>query len=156
VSRFEPGTPNFKSHALTTRQPRLLLLEMFSAAGRKHRATDCLNLCPKCTETRLRASASSKNFPGVIPPDPRFKGEGRQKWGWVWKDGNGKESSGVVEGGCGGMASPQIFWKGDGIPQIIRCQGGCNSCSIPPNQVSCYQIYKHKAIYNYKTPPYLT
>jgi hypothetical protein len=70
VSRFEPGTPSFKSHALTTRQPRLLLLEMFSAAGRKHRARDCLNLCPKCTETRLRASASSKNFPGLYPGPP--------------------------------------------------------------------------------------
>jgi hypothetical protein len=27
-----------------------------------------------------------------------------------------KPRSGVVEGGCGGMASPQIIWKGDGIP----------------------------------------
>jgi hypothetical protein len=51
---------------------------MFSAAGTKHRARDCLNLCPKCTETRLRASARSKNFPEVIPPVPRFKGEGTQ------------------------------------------------------------------------------
>jgi hypothetical protein len=37
--------------------------------------------------------------------------------------------SGVVEGDAGG-------WH----PQIIKCQGGCYSCSIPPNQVSCYQF----------------
>ena len=30
--------------------------------------------CPKCSKTHLRASEISKNFPGVIPPDPRFKG----------------------------------------------------------------------------------
>jgi hypothetical protein len=52
----------------------------FSAASRKHIARDCLNLYPKYTKTRLRASVSSKNFPGVISPDPRFKGEeGRPK-----------------------------------------------------------------------------
>jgi hypothetical protein len=39
-----------------------------------------------------------------------------------------------------GDGIPLIIWKGDGIPQIIKCQGGCYSCSIPPNQVSCYQF----------------
>jgi hypothetical protein len=35
VSRFEPGTPSLEFHALTTRPPRLLLLEVFSVTGRK-------------------------------------------------------------------------------------------------------------------------
>jgi hypothetical protein len=78
ASRFKHGMPSFKSHALTTGPPHLLLLEVFSAAGKKHGARDCLNLCPKCTETRLRSSVSSKNFPGVISSDPRSKGEGRE------------------------------------------------------------------------------
>ncbi len=34
-------------------------------------------LCPECTKTRLRASQILKFFPGAIPPDPRYKGEGR-------------------------------------------------------------------------------
>jgi hypothetical protein len=32
--------------------------------------------------------------------------------------------SGVVEGGCGGMASPQIIWKGDGIPPNNQASRG--------------------------------
>jgi hypothetical protein len=86
--------PSFKSHALTTRPPRLLLLEVFSAAGRKYKARDCLNLCPKCTETRLRAFVSSKNFPGLYP-DPRFKGRGGKAKGRVGLEGiEGREWEG--------------------------------------------------------------
>jgi hypothetical protein len=93
VSRFEPGTPSFKSHALTTRQPRLLLLDMLSAAGREHRARDCLNMCPKCTETRLRASVSSKNFPRFIPRTPILKGRGgkAKREGGIGRKGMGKK-----------------------------------------------------------------
>jgi hypothetical protein len=36
----------------------------FSAASRKHKARDCLNFCPKCTKTRLRAHVISNNFKG--------------------------------------------------------------------------------------------
>jgi hypothetical protein len=68
---------SFKSHELTTRPPRLLLLEGFSTVDRKHIARDCLSLCPNCTETRRRASVSSKNFRGYTP-DPRFKGVGME------------------------------------------------------------------------------
>jgi hypothetical protein len=42
----------------------------------------------------------------------------------------GSSDSGVVEGGCGGWHPPNNL-EGDGIPQIIKCQGGCYSCSIP-------------------------
>jgi hypothetical protein len=34
-------------------------------------------LYPKCAKTRLRASVISKIFPGVIPPDPRYKRKGK-------------------------------------------------------------------------------
>jgi hypothetical protein len=88
------------SHALATRSPRLLLLEMFSVAGRRHRATDCLNLCPKCAETRLRASVSSKNFPWVVPRTPRFKGKGRKAKGRVrWEGMRGREWEGKEDEG---------------------------------------------------------
>ena len=40
-------------------------------------------LFPECAKTRLQASEISKIFPGVIPPDPRSKGEG--------KEGKGRE-----------------------------------------------------------------
>jgi hypothetical protein len=99
---IEPGTPSFKSHALTTRPPRLLLLEVFSAAGRKHRARDCLNLCPKCTETRLRASVSSKNFPGLYPRTPVLKGRGGKAKGRVGLEGmEGREWEGMKDEGEG-------------------------------------------------------
>jgi hypothetical protein len=47
-------------------------------------------MCQKCTEARLRASVNSKNFPRVIPPDPRFKGEGREE------EGRGRKAKGRV------------------------------------------------------------
>jgi hypothetical protein len=50
----------------------------FTVRQARNRARDCLNLRPKCIKTPLRASVSSTNFPGVIPPDPRLKGEGRK------------------------------------------------------------------------------
>jgi hypothetical protein len=40
------------------------------------------------------------------------------------------QGSGVVEGDAGGWYPPNIL-EGDGIPQIIGCQGGCYSCNIP-------------------------
>jgi hypothetical protein len=30
-------------------------------------------------------------------------------------------------------------------PKYSSVKGGCYSCSIPPNQASCYQIYNCKA-----------
>jgi hypothetical protein len=100
-SRFEPGMPSFKSHELTTRPPQLLLLEVLSAAVRKHKARDCLNLCPKCSDTYVHLSVQ-KMFWGYTP-DLHFKGDMRQGKkvgleGWKWKgnkdEGEGKEGKG--------------------------------------------------------------
>jgi hypothetical protein len=43
---------------------------------------------PKCVKTHLRAFVISKFFPGVIPPDPRFKGRGGR--GGVGREGRGE------------------------------------------------------------------
>jgi hypothetical protein len=50
---------------------------------------------PKCVKTHLRAFVISNFFPGLIPPDPRFKGRG----------GRG----GVGCGGVGGEGSSDGF-----------------------------------------------
>jgi hypothetical protein len=74
--------PSFKPHALAiaTRPPNLdCFLKCsvrFSVARTKHTATDCLNLCPKCTNTRQRVSVISKSFPGCIPRTPVSNGKG--------------------------------------------------------------------------------
>jgi hypothetical protein len=82
VSRFESVTPSFMSHALTVRPPHILLLEVFSAAGRKRRVRDCLNLCPKCTETTC--IFQFKKFSGVIyHRTPVLKGRGGKAKGRV-------------------------------------------------------------------------
>jgi hypothetical protein len=81
-----------------------MLIEVFSAAGRKHRAKDCLNLCPKCAETRLRGSVSSNNFQGLYPGPP-FKEEGREgkREGGIRRNGVGrKKDKGEGEGREGG------------------------------------------------------
>jgi hypothetical protein len=53
--------------------------------------------CPKCAKTHQRACDMSKNFPGVIPPDPRSQGEGE---GGPRKGREGREGrEGEGEGG---------------------------------------------------------
>ncbi len=56
----------------------------------------------------LRATAISKNCPGVIPPDPANKGrgEGRERRG----EGKGKRRDEEGEG-RGGARTPQDFWQ---------------------------------------------
>jgi hypothetical protein len=78
--------------------------EMFSAASRKHTATDCLNLCPKCTKIRQRVSVSSKHFLGGYTPVPRIKGERREykREGGITMNGRkgmGKKDEGAGKGG---------------------------------------------------------
>jgi hypothetical protein len=73
----------------------------------------CSLVYPKCVKTHLRAFVISKFFPGVIPPDPRFKrrggrGEvGREGWGgaggvgWGGRGGDGKGRGGKGKGRIG-------------------------------------------------------
>jgi hypothetical protein len=55
-------------------------------------------LCQKGIKTHLRASEIWKNFPGVIPPDPRYKGEGkeegRERKGRKRREGEGRGGEG--------------------------------------------------------------
>jgi hypothetical protein len=70
---------------------------------------------PKCVKTHLRAFVISKFFPGVIPPDPRFKGRGGrggvggEGWGGAGgggRGGEGREGKGRGKEGLGTTS----FW----------------------------------------------
>jgi hypothetical protein len=57
--------------------------------------------------THLRAFVISKFFPGVIPPDPRFKGRGGVgREGWRGVGGEGKGGKGRGKEGLGTTS----FW----------------------------------------------
>jgi hypothetical protein len=67
-------------------------------------------MCPKCTETRLRASVTSKHFPGLYARTPVLKGreekakgrvrlEGMERREWEGKKMKGRGRKGGREGG---------------------------------------------------------
>jgi hypothetical protein len=63
------------------------------------------NCCSSCTsrfKTHLRESVISKIFPGVIPPNPRFpgqgKGGGREGRGWEGEKGRDRKKDRGREG----------------------------------------------------------
>jgi hypothetical protein len=68
----------------------------------KPSATKGRILYPKCAKTHLRASVISKIFPGVTPPDPRYKGEGKGREGKGGREGAGKGGEGKGGEGRGG------------------------------------------------------
>jgi hypothetical protein len=74
-------------------------------------------LGPKCTETRLCASVRSKNFPGVIPPDPVSKErEGKAKGrvgseGMEGREWEGKKDQGEGKEGRGGRGKGRRIVK---------------------------------------------
>jgi hypothetical protein len=61
--------------------------------------------CPKCSKTHLRASTTSKIFPGVIPPDPRLKGATSNA------AGRGASNAGGGKGEGRGIIGPPHFSK---------------------------------------------
>jgi hypothetical protein len=70
----------------------LLHVELYGSLSKmlqtKVDISNCCSLCTNRSKTHLRESVISKIFPGVIPPDPRFQGEG--------KEGEGREGDGKV------------------------------------------------------------
>jgi hypothetical protein len=92
--------------------PCLLLLEVFSAADRNHRARDS-SICGQNALTLAYVHLSVQKFSGVIPRTPVLKGrEGRQKGSRVGLKGlEGRERKGKkdMKGGEGGRG-----WRGKG------------------------------------------
>jgi hypothetical protein len=62
----------------------------------------CCIFCSRCAKTHLRATVISKNFPGVIPPDPLFMREGIGKGLREGEEGAGERKGREVKGSWGG------------------------------------------------------
>jgi hypothetical protein len=75
----------------------LLHVELYGSLSKmlqtKVDISNCCSLCTNRSKTHLRESVISKIFPGVIPPDPRFQGEGKEggRKGRGWEGEKGRD-----------------------------------------------------------------
>jgi hypothetical protein len=108
----------------------------------RHHGSDSLFTSPECAKTQLQAFAISKNFPGVIPPDPLIRGgEGRERRGgegrgWYGEGedgkgmcaegrgrwGKGRERKGVGKGNrrVGLLVPPHTFYQFNHCTQMLN------------------------------------
>jgi hypothetical protein len=82
----------------------------------------------KFTYVRLQIQ---KFFPGVTPPDPHYKGRGRERRGWKGREKEGKEGEREKEGKEGVNPRNTNPGYGPGGSAPIERPGFCFSTSFP-------------------------